>query len=357
MSMNSTICKFETIQELADRLRDDVNNIQFVLLFAYNRTGKTRLSMAFKDKGKTREGVDRDTLYFNAYTEDLFSWNNDLQGDSERYLKINSVSQFFVSFQELALEEKIYQYLGRYADFDFRIDYVDWRVVFSKDDSECIKISRGEENVFIWCVYLAIVQLAIDNSSLYNWVEYLFIDDPISSLDDNNAIAVASDLAKLLLSAEKKLKVVVSSHHGLFYNVLCNEIKKEKHKKYFLHLDRAEGIHTLQPITDKPFFNHIATLTEIKRAAEKNDLYTYHFNSLRIILEKTAAFFGQNDISYCLDSSDKQLHARALNLLSHGGYQIYQPTAMVEDNKVLFKNILDNFLTRYDFDLPKILAS
>jgi len=46
-----------------------------VLLYAYNGIGKTRTSMAFKDIAKG-EG-EADTLYFNAFTEDLFTWDND----------------------------------------------------------------------------------------------------------------------------------------------------------------------------------------------------------------------------------------------------------------------------------------
>jgi len=34
------------------------------------------------------EHAKRDTLYFNAFTEDLFHWNNDLDGDSDRTLAI-----------------------------------------------------------------------------------------------------------------------------------------------------------------------------------------------------------------------------------------------------------------------------
>ena len=36
------------------------------------------------------EVMQGDTLYFNAFTEDLFPWDNDLDDDSERKLKINS---------------------------------------------------------------------------------------------------------------------------------------------------------------------------------------------------------------------------------------------------------------------------
>jgi len=48
--------------------------------------------MAFKDKGNRGGEDQRDTLYFNAYTEGLFQWDNDLQNDAERVLQINSAS-------------------------------------------------------------------------------------------------------------------------------------------------------------------------------------------------------------------------------------------------------------------------
>jgi hypothetical protein len=117
MSGNPRIYTYQSMNRLVKRLRDDFNSggQDFILLYAYNGTGKTRLSMAFKDAGK-RNGVDRDTLYFNAYTEDLFYWDNDLSNDTDRQLRINSESRFFSGFKELALEQKIFTYLERYAD-------------------------------------------------------------------------------------------------------------------------------------------------------------------------------------------------------------------------------------------------
>jgi hypothetical protein len=61
---------FTNLPALAAHLRQEVESKQCILLYAYNGTGKTRLSMAFKDIGK--QGDTRDTLYFNAFTEDLF---------------------------------------------------------------------------------------------------------------------------------------------------------------------------------------------------------------------------------------------------------------------------------------------
>jgi hypothetical protein len=360
MSQKIKVYRYKTLRTLVSRLRDDFKSggNDFILLFAYNCTGKTRLSMAFKDAGK-KKGVARDTLYFNAYTEDLFYWDNDLKNDSQRVLRINKDSRFFDGFRELALEEKIFLHHKNYADFDFRIDYEAWTVMFSRGDAEHVKVSRGEENIFIWSVFLALVELAIDAQpgQAYDWVRYLYIDDPISSLDDNNAIAVATDLAMLLRRSKRKLKTVISSHHGLFFNVMFNELKKEKAKSYFLYKAVNGDGYTLRATTDTPFFHHVAMLSELKVASNSGALYTHHFNKLRSILEKTAAFFGHDDFSECLGTSgDEGLHARALNLLSHGKYSLYEPREMLEDNKELFREILDGFLERYAFALPELSA-
>ncbi len=245
MSGEPKIQKYKTMKGLVQRLRDDLNggDKDFVLLYAFNGTGKTRLSMALKEAGK-KKGVERDTLYFNAFTEDLFSWDNDLKGDSRRGLKMNRDSRFLEGVRELEMETRIRPFLNRYADFDFTIDYEAWTISFSGQEQgktiDNIKISRGEENIFIWCFFLAIAQLAIEGAEerneavetkdvetkgieTYSWVKYIYIDDPISSLDDNNAIAVASDLVKLLVWDEvaaqprsRSVKTVISSHHGLF---------------------------------------------------------------------------------------------------------------------------------------------
>ena len=377
MSGKPKIYSYKALRGVVTRMRDDLRQdenggIDFVLLYAYNGTGKTRLSMEFKEAGKRKRGQDRDTLYFNAFTEDLFHWDNDLENDENRVLQINSDSKFFEGFKELALEEKIFAYLARYSNFNFKIDYDNWNVTFSKlaknprfrpgsEEPETtvqdnIKISRGEENIFIWCVFLAICELVIDGSEAYSWVKYFYIDDPISSLDDNNVIAVGSDLAKLLRRSIGKVKTVISSHHSLFFNVMCNELKKKPHKSYFIYSRNGDG-YSLQSTTDTPFFHHVAMLSELKKAADAGLLYASHFNVLRGVLEKTSAFFGFKDFSGCIHGiEDEVLFSRALNLLSHGDYSLFDPKELTEDNKQLFNSILNGFLVRYTFDLPDIHA-
>ncbi|MHC2337881.1 anticodon nuclease [Bradyrhizobium sp. USDA 4454] len=371
MSGTPKIHRFKNLTTLAQRLRSDINDFHCVLLYAYNRTGKTRLSMEFKDQGKRKSRGAPDTLYFNAYTEDLFVWHNDLDGDADRHLTINESSSFTSGLTELALDEAIAGYLSRYADFDFDIDYKKWMVNFRKGDEEQIKISRGEEKIFIWCMFMAICERVIDGHPSYQWVKHLYIDDPISSLDDNNAIAVACDLAALVRKAATRrsangerdpLRTVFSSHHALFFNVMCNELGRTREdqekviiKRYFLHRPNSEGVFTLRATGDTPYFQHVATLAELRKCLEAGTLYTYHFNALRSILEKTASFLGHDDLRICLSGlQDEALYNRALNLLSHGKYAINEPVEMVDDNKELFRRILNDVLDRFQFALPEL---
>jgi len=353
---------FETLNDIAEYFRMLLEDKKYIILFAYNGTGKTRLSTAFKSLGQQLDEVtgvkSADTLYYNAFTEDLFYWDNDLDNDTDRVLKLNGSSRFFSGLDELEMESRIRPLLHRYVDFDFTIDYEKSTVNFSRDilidgtlqRIDNIKVSRGEENIFIWCFFLAIVNLVADKVEAYDWVKYIYIDDPISSLDDNNAIAVASHLAKLM--SECEIKVIVSSHHALFFNVLCNEIGRAE--QLFLQKNTAENTYILKDTKKTPFFHHVALLKELKKAADSGELYTYHFNILRNILEKTASFHGFAHFSSCIrkDEEDTEgiVYKRILDLLSHGNYSLFDPKEMVEENKTHFRNILKNFLEDYKFN-------
>ena len=99
------------LNDLAGRLRKQNSNCH--LIFAHNGTGKTRLSMVFKDLGK--QDNNRDTLYFNAFTEDLFFWDNDLDNDTDRVLVLNDSSKFFAGIWALELDNRIRPLLQKYV--------------------------------------------------------------------------------------------------------------------------------------------------------------------------------------------------------------------------------------------------
>lgn len=366
---------FPTLPELAQQFRTELAKKKFVLLYAYNGTGKTRLSVAFKELGKktthrpfsvsdsvgqplTITETGSDTLYFNAFTEDLFHWDNDLQNDRERVLKINRDSRFFAGLGELEMDNRIRPLLNRYADFDFRIDTTEWEVSFSREVEvdgvrmlvEDIKVSRGEENIFIWCFFLAIVQLVVDGAEAYKWVKYVYIDDPISSLDENNAVMVAHHLAQMLAASPQQLKAVISTHHVLFFNVLCNELKKSC--KYFLTRNASGGF-LLSETDSTPFLYHLSSLVELHQVMQSGALYTHHFNMLRRVMEQTACFFGYAKWEECIkpeaDDPNHTGYKRVIDLMSHGDYSLYEPREMLPENKEHLGRALRQFISTHPF--------
>lgn len=355
---------FPELPALAQHLREELQTKKSVLIYAYNGTGKTRLSTEFKNLGKN--GDNRDTLYFNAYTEDLFSWDNDLANDRERVLKINKDSRFFAGLLELEMDNRIRPLLNRYADFDFRIDTAAWEVSFSREVEsggaatmvEDIKVSRGEENIFIWCFFLAILQLVVDGAEAYKWVRFIYIDDPISSLDENNAVMVAHHLAEMLNDSSNRLRVVVSSHHVLFFNVLCNEFKKPR--KYFLTRQPRAGGFVVRETDSTPFLYHLASLVELHEAQNSGALYTHHFNTLRRVMEQTACFFGYDKWEECIkpeaDDPNGAAYKRVIDLMSHGDYSLYEPREMMPENKEHFSRVLRQFIAHHPFS-PTLFRS
>lgn len=380
---NSFKESYSELSSLAQDLRDSKKRA--TVLFAHNGIGKTSLSVAFKDIAKKSGGAD--TLYYNAFTEDLFYWDNDLDNDEERVLMFRRESHFFDGFNADEMETRIRSCLARYSDFDFNIkldvkrkdaqnneqlvNYVTFRRMVYNEESgttewkEDIKISRGEENIFKWCFFLSIAQLAIDKAEVYKWVKYIFIDDPISSLDDNNAVVVAHHLASIIKPETNTIHTVITTHHGLFYNVLFNEIQGAD-KQYLYRVSEKNEDATKQPkyswklkdLKDTPFFHHVALVKELNKAVGPDGrLYTYHFNMLRTVLEKTAAFHGYSKFGECIkkfeNDPEEQLYSRIINILSHGNYSIYEPIEMNDENKEYFKKVYNDFKSRFPFNVSE----
>ncbi len=382
----STATTYPNLKAIAHHLRKKLEEKKFILLYAYNGTGKTRLSTAFKDIGKVvntdDETEQRDTLYFNAFTEDLFTWNNDLEYDQDRFLILNTASRFFEALEEYEVETRIRTILDRYADFDFEIildtdtengKFKTGRIVFSRDvltevdnnprleKIEGIKVSRSEESIFVWCFFVAILQLAIDpDIDAYKWVKYLYIDDPISSLDDQNAVQVAVHLVNLLRDATDSPGVVISTHHPLFYNVLWNELRGEKCRRLFLGKESDNDTFVLRDTGATPFFYHISALIELYKDAKRGHVEKRHYNTLRAIAEKAISFHGYERLEDCIQDDgrgfDAKLHRRFLNLYSHGGYSHFESSELLDEDKKHFHDILDVFLRRFRFN-PKYFES
>ena len=84
----------KALTEIARQLKGAAKKVQ--LIYAFNGTGKTRLSRSSKQEvdpksegdDASSELADKKIIYYSAFTEDLFYWDNDLGLDVEPKLKI-----------------------------------------------------------------------------------------------------------------------------------------------------------------------------------------------------------------------------------------------------------------------------
>lgn len=237
---------YASLAEIAQKIKD--SNKKVTLLYAFNATGKTRLSMEFKNLvNEFKDGeIIKHVVYYNAFTEDLFSWDNDLENDNERKLKINKNASFIDLIERQGKENEIAERFKEFTSskIEPNINTITGEITFSLPTGdegavENIKISKGEESIFIWAVFFVLMETIIAELSIdevsdrstdeFNDIQYIFIDDPISSLDDNHAIDIALELKHIVgTSKNENLRFIISTHHALFYNILHTEMTKAK---------------------------------------------------------------------------------------------------------------------------------
>lgn len=388
--------------------RDQFTNC--ALVFAYNGTGKTRLSYDFAHYGR-KENAPQHTLYYNAYTEDLFTWDNHIADETEgreHHLLINTESSLIQGLAGYDFEDKLRKYLHIYTDIDFDFHYDDNNeripnyVTFNKIENlsqklndeiqiieyiaENIKISRGEERLFVWCFFRCILDQVIEGNVAYKDIEYIYIDDPMSSLDDNNVIAFGEQLYSLIrqqlrqeMEAQRagktdfrRIRFVVSSHHALFFHTMLHGlIGDKKLVRYYLSRNKQKNQLVLKDMSDNdsPFYYNVAIMSEVKKAIDTDKLYTFHFTVLRSVMEKIKEFFGHRDFSIILEGitykgetydqtafSQEELiefYSRVVNVLTHQG-SMFAPAPMNDDNKELATAIFDHLVNKYQFKIPNL---
>jgi wobble nucleotide-excising tRNase len=300
----------------------------------------------------------------------LFYWDNDLERDTEPKLKIQPNSFTPWVLQDQGQDQNIVTHFQRYTDEKltprFSPDFSEVTFSFERGNEEQtknIKISKGEESNFIWSVFysLLVQVIAVLNvaepsereTDQFDQLEYVFIDDPVSSLDENHLIELAVDLAQLIKSTHSELKFVITTHNPLFYNVLHNELKDAKFKKYLLN-KRDNGEYDLVPQSnDSPFSYHLYLKAELEKAIETGQLHKYHFNFLRNILEKTSTFLGYSNWGDLLpntgDGRSNPYEARVINISSHSRHAGEEVTELTDDDKRVLRFLLKEINETYRF--------
>ncbi|MFX1671069.1 AAA family ATPase [Paraburkholderia sp. A2WS-5] len=351
--------------EIAKQLIEAKEKI--VLIYAFNATGKTRLSVAYKDATKREDGSHAG-VYYNAFSEDLFVWDNDTENDEEDIkltVRQSSLNRFHLSLTEDDVRDTLKPYRPK---FDFRFNAFDdpekgiESISFYQPGVEGgavdhpIKISRGEERIFVWCFFLALFEVE-------GWADkqsgHFFIDDPVSSLDDHNIFVTASTLFDLIEEHHENRRIVITTHHVGIFSILADWLKKgEKSRKYsnLTRLYILNGGPDRKLSLDNPnsdvFLYHLRLLQVLGRAQKENNVSAYHFALLRQVLENIASFLGVGQFGYVLQQigiEGANEVANIVNALSHK--KVYYPESdqLVPDNRRLFDEILKMIQEKYNF--------
>lgn len=349
------------------------------LIYAFNANGKTRLSSALKGliDPKTDERADDHrpkVLYYNAFTEDLFYWDNDLVADIERKLKIQRNAFTKSAFEELGLDFRVITTFQRYTQRNltprFSSDFSEVTFSLERGDNEGIeslKISKGEESNFIWSVFYCLLDQVISvrnvvevedrETAQFNDLEYIFVDDPVTSLDENHLIELAVDVAALIKKSESSngLKFIITTHSPLFYNVLYNELKNKACYMLERQEDGTFKLDAKQGDSNRSFSYHLYLRKVLEEAITEDRIERFHFMFLRNLYEKTAAFLGYQSWGDLLNTvrdieapGAKQGYLnRVMQFSSHStlsGEQVREPTTQERQTvKLLFDNLMDNY--------------
>lgn len=384
----------QTLREVTQQLKDANKKVQ--LIYAFNGTGKTRLSKEFKNLiapnvgEEEAESARTKILYYNAFTEDLFYWDNDIEFDAEPKLKIQANSFTKWIFEEQGQDRNVIDNFQRYTDIRltprFNEEYLRdskdpsskvesfSEVTFSyergdEESSENIKISKGEESNFIWSIFYTLIEQVVSvldepeieerETNQFDELEYIFIDDPVSSLDENHLIRLAVDLAELIKYSKSEIRFIITTHNPLFYNVLHNELnskvdgyKPKEFKKYRLEKLDSGLYNLIEQPNDSPFSYHLFLKAELEKAIETGKIYKYHYNLLRNILEKTSTFLGFSrwgDMLDIIEGDRKAYEKRIINFSSHSKHASEEVSELTENDKRVLKFLFEQITEEYRF--------
>lgn len=376
----------QSLKQISETLRDADKKAQ--LIYAFNGTGKTRLSREFRLLVAPKdEEVEEETgikvLYYNAFTEDLFYWDNDLDADVNRKLLIrpngftNMVLEFLKdqgldgniisNFQHFTSDKVTPRFNEEYTikdenDRDITVKAYS-EITFSieggnQENIPNIKISKAEESNLIWCVFYSLLEQVVEQLNIpetenrstdkFNDLKYVFIDDPVSSLDDNHLIELAVNLA-LIIKKSTGLKFIISTHSPLFYNVLYNELGLKSGYTLNKLNDGTFDLIEKKGDSNKSFSYHLFLKQTIQEAIDNNAIQKYHFTILRNLYEKTANFLGYPRWSELLPDDKQTYYNRVIQFTSHSTLSNEVVAEPTEPEKQTVKFLLDHLTTNFNY--------
>ena len=254
----------------------------------------------------------------------------------------------------------VYQTNG-FDDIEKGIDSFSFYTIDDIEQTHPIKISRGEERIFIWCFFLALFEVEA-------WIEeqdaHIFIDDPVSSLDEHNIHITASAIMDVIGNNYKKKKIIITTHHVELFSILIDRLRKANGSERFKNITKtfilgknSKGELLLSTFGNDVFLYHLHLYKMIKEnidTIQNGYLDCFNFVLLRQLLENIASFLGRSgNFGFALRrlGIDDSNTAEVVNEQSHKDVYYYQTHLMSPEQQQVFMDIFGRIETKFQFHI------
>jgi wobble nucleotide-excising tRNase len=212
--------------------------------------------------------------------------NNSLNDEKKGAEKINEYLNHFFGNKHLELVAE--QQDGETA----------YKFVIKRDDKSAYNLSEGERSLIAFCYFLAKLKDADTQSKK----PIIWIDDPISSLDNNHIFFIYSLIESLIAQPSKNSagdviynyeQLFISTHNLDFLKYLKRLSKPNNDFEYFIIERKCNDISEISPmpkylkkyITEFNYLFHQIYKAGMNQEVENHDLYYNFGNNLRKFLE------------------------------------------------------------------------
>ena len=299
-NMNTSLyADMDNLNELEDqvlKINDYINdcrlkklNIENDLLNNYNKLAKGKIALAIKNyniQGKLKEIQDREKelqsidMRNSQVNSEISELNNSLSEYSEFMLFINQILDNLNMKFKLYLDDDKKSYYLAFGDLD--------NTYLTIDD-----ISEGEKNLLALLFFYFELYEDDQLNIIKKDIELIIIDDPISSLDDQNKFYVLELLRNILNM--KNSQIFIFTHS---WDDFCNLTysNKQSYKLFEIYKDQGSKVRLIENNVEpyRKLFIDIYLISK-KNKEDLNDDDKYNSpNSMRRIFEEYLKFKSPN---------------------------------------------------------------
>ncbi|NLK50525.1 MAG: AAA family ATPase [Candidatus Cloacimonetes bacterium] len=297
--------------ELISSLNDSIKSLN-KLLQKNNAEGLNLSSTQMEKRETLRLEVVRKFLDDTNYDQSINELNKLKDNDEEQLKRLASIDgKIEVILQEISQltselrderkgADKVNEYLSSYFGHESLsleavkgVDSDDYKFIIKRGEKQAYNLSEGEKSLISFCYFMA----KLEDLDTMGKEVVVWIDDPVSSLDNNHIYFVFSLIENLIVKqmktdGSKFSQLFVSTHNLEFLRYLKTMALKKKHAHFIVKRTYARSSIKMMPrhlreyVTEFNYLFHQIYLCAYEEGSCDNPEKYYSFgNNLRKFLE------------------------------------------------------------------------